>query len=274
MLCTFVSHLADQPLQHRTIKTYLSGLRFFQIRAGYGDPFTAIMPRLDYVMKGIKRVQATSGRGSRQRLPITPAILRKLKEVWAESAGNPDTKLIWAACCLCFFAFLRVGEMTTPDARSYDPGAHLCYADVALDDSRNPSFLRIRIKQSKTDPFRRGINLFVGRTDSDLCPVAALLDYMKHRGRTPGPLFTFSSGLYLTRNRFVEIVREALRRRGIDQQKYCGHSFRIGAATTAATKGVEDSVIKTLGRWESVAYLQYVRLQRKQLTSYARVLAS
>ena len=72
----------------------------------------------------------------------------------------------------------------------------------------------------------------------------------------------------------MEIVREALRRTGIDQQKYCGHSFRIGAATTAATKGVEDSVIKTLGRWESVAYLQYVRLQRKQLTSYARVLAS
>ena len=46
-----------------------------------------------------------------------------------------------------------------------------------------------------------------------------------------------------------------LRQTDVDQRKYCGHSFLIGAATTAATKGIEDSVIKTLGRWESVAYI-------------------
>ena len=178
VLCLFLSYLADQSLQHRTIKTYMSGLRFYQIRAGYGDPFATVMLGLDYVLKSIKRVQAMSGSGARVCLPITPAILSKLKSVWLESASNPDTKLIWAACCLCFFAFLRVGEMTTPDAHSYDPGAHLCYADIALDDARKPSFMRVYIKQSKMDPFRRGIDLFVGRTGSDLCPVAALLDYL------------------------------------------------------------------------------------------------
>lgn len=251
----------------------MSGLRFFQIRAGYGDPFATVMPPLDYVLKGIKRVQAVSGGGARVRLPITPAILRKLESVWAESASNPDTKLIWAACCLCFFAFLRVGEMTTPDTRSYDPGAHLCYADIALDDARKPSFMRVRIKQSKTDPFRGGIDLFVGRTGSDLCPVAALLDFLRCRGPSTGPLFKFSSGQFLTRKRFVEIVRDALQRTDVDQRNYCGHSFRIGAATTAAAKGVEDSAIKTLGRWESVAYLQYVRLPRDQLRDYTIILA-
>ena len=69
------------------------------------------------------------------------------------------------------------------------------------------------------------------------------------------------------------MVRAALQKAGVKDQDYCGHSFRIGAATTAARKGVEDSIIKTLGRWESVAYLQYVRIPREQLAGYAQVLA-
>ena len=232
------------------------------------------MPRLDYVLKGIKRVQATTVGNRRERLPITPEIMHKLKGVWATTCSDPDIKLIWAACCLAFFAFLQVGEMTTPDAKSYDPGVHLCLSDVAVDNARNPSFVRISVKQSKTDPFRRGICLFVGRTDSDLCPVAAILSFLLCRGSAPGPLFRFASGEYLTRKRFVELVRAALTRAGVDQSKYCGHSFRIGAATTAAAQGIEDSIIKTLGRWESVAYLQYVRIPREHLTQYSRVLGS
>ena len=130
------------------------------------------------------------------------------------------------------------------------------------------------IKQSKTDPFRKGVDIFVGRTGTDLCPVGALLDYLQVRGATPGALFIFADGRLLTRQRFVDRVREALQRAGVDQSKYCGHSFRIGAATTAATKGVEDCIIKTLGRWESLAYLQYVRLSREQLSGYSAVLVS
>ena len=46
----------------------------------------------------------------------------------------------------------------------------------------------------------------------------------------------------------------------MDQRMYCGHSFLIGAAKTTGTRGIEDSVIKNLGRWESAAYLQYIRI--------------
>ena len=100
------------------------------------------------------------------------------------------------------------------------------------------------------------------------------LQYLIARGAGPGPLFRFNDGRPLTRNRFVTAVREALTAAGVEKSKYCGHSFRIGAATTAAKRGVEDCIIKTLGRWESTAYLQYVKIPRRQLTSYSRILGA
>ena len=34
------------------------------------------------------------------------------------------------------------------------------------------------MKASKTDPFRMGVDIFIGRTDNELCPVSAVLAYM------------------------------------------------------------------------------------------------
>ena len=54
--------------------------------------------------------------------------------------------------------------------------------DVAVDDPREPTLIQLRIKQSKTDPFRLGVKVVVGSTGTSLCPVAALLDYLRSRG--------------------------------------------------------------------------------------------
>lgn len=232
------------------------------------------MPCLEYVLKGIKRVQAEGGGSSREHLLITPHILRQLREVWLPKGHEWDTKLIWAASTLCFFGFMRAGELTAPSASHYDPVVHLCIADIAVDDRDSPSMLHVSIKQSKTDPFRKGVCLAIGRTGTPLCPVAALLDFLTVRGASPGPLFTFKDGSFLTRPKFVELVRAALQTAGVDQQRYCGHSFRIGAATTAASKGLEDCIIKTLRRWKSVAYMQYVKIPHHQLAGYSKLLAS
>ena len=231
------------------------------------------MPRLDYTLKGIKRIQAQKGGSPRSQLPITPSLLRMMKGVWAPSAGH-DQKMIWAACCLAFFGFLRIGEMTVPDGGCFDPSVHLGVNDIALNSVKSPSFLRVTIKQSKTDPFRRGVELYLGRSNSDVCPVAAILSYLTCRGTGPGPLFRREDGRGLTRSHFVSSVRSALEKVGLDQSAYCGHSFRIGAATTAAVRGIMDSIIKTLGRWESLAYLQYVRIPRQQLIGYSSVLGA
>ena len=274
VLCMFASYLADSGLKHRTIKSYLSAIRFLHISEGMPDPFQASLTRLHYVLRGIKKNEAEHGSGSRERLPITPQILRKIKEVWDHSSTSTDVVMLWAACCLAFFGFLRAGELTVPTDTGYDASVHLSYSDISVDNPSSPSIVKVVIKQSKTDPFRKGVSLFLGKTGSDICPVNALLQYLLRRGQHDGPLFVFLDGRFLTRQRLVEALRLALARSGIDDSKYSGHSFRIGAATTAASKGVEDCIIKTLGRWSSLAYLEYVKIPRVQLAEYSRALVS
>jgi site-specific recombinase XerD len=104
--------------------------------------------------------------------------------------------------------------------------------------------------------------------------VSALLAYLGIRGNEPGPLFRLNDGRYLTKEIFIAKVRAALSVLGLDSSTYAGHSFRIGAATTAAEIGIEDSVIKMLGRWDSSAYQLYVRASRQVLASVSRRLAS
>ena len=72
----------------------------------------------------------------------------------------------------------------------------------------------------------------------------------------------------------MEAVKSGLLKAGIDARSYSGHSFRIGAATTAAEKGVDDSIIKTLGRWESLAYLQYIKVPRSHLAGISGLIAN
>ena len=72
--------------------------------------------------------------------------------------------------------------------------------------------------------------------------------YLVVRGSSAGPLFIYPDGSFLTRDGFVEEVHRALDSAGVDPTLYNSHSFKIRAATTAAARGLEDSVIKTLGR--------------------------
>ena len=124
------------------------------------------------------------------------------------------------------------------------------------------------------DPFRQGIDIFLGATGATLCPVLAMVAYLALREKSQGPLFVRSNGNPLSRAFLVDSLKGALQQCGVDPTNYNGHSFRIGAATTAAACGIEDATIKMLGRWQSSAYTLYIRTPRDQLASIAARLAA
>jgi len=65
-----------------------------------------------------------------------------------------------------------------------------------------------------------------------------------------GPLLMFEDRRPLTRARFGEQVREAATKAGLDCFPFSSHSFCIGAATTAASRGINDATIKMAGKME------------------------
>ena len=87
-----------------------------------------------------------------------------------------------------------------------------------------------------------------------------------------GPLFCRHNKTPLSKTKFVSHVRLGLLRGNLPADKYAGHSFWIGAATTAAA-GIEDSTIQTLSCWQSSSYLLHIRLDPRHIASLSSTLA-
>jgi len=160
--------------------------------------------------------------------------MQKLKQLLSQLPSSYDNTMLWAACCLAFFGFLRISEFTVPNQQVYDSSTHLSLNDISVDNRANPRIIRVHIKQSKTNPFRQGTDVYLSITDNFICPIAGLIPYLIIRGAQPGPLFMNSNHRYLTRALFSQKLNELLSLLHIDTHHYNTHSFQIGAATTAA----------------------------------------
>ena len=254
-LAVFAAHLS-QSVSVRTVRSYLSAVRFYHVRAGLPEPALSASPKLSYVLKGIQRNSPDRLRA--QRLPITPSILARIHTLWSTEPLTFDRSMLWAAFCLGFFGFMRSGEFTTSPSHRLDE-CTLSVTDVSVDSRQNPQVLTVLLRRSKTDQHGNGTHLHLGRTGTSLCPVSAVLAYLAIRPSSPGPLFVFQDGTPLTRTQLVSHLKEAFSCIGETTANYSGHSFRIGAATTAARAGLSDSFIQTLGRWRSSAFTTYIR---------------
>ena len=94
--------------------------------------------------------------------------------------------MMWAAATTTFVTFCRSGEITVSEGKTYDPRSNLSYGDILVDNAHDPSIVAFLLKQSKTDQAREGVKVHMGKTGDDICPVKALLDYLRLRGQKEG----------------------------------------------------------------------------------------
>ena len=195
------------------------------------------------------------------RLPIARPILHKILTISdVVSTSKYELCLFRAMCSLAFHAFLRVGEMTITN--SGNATLTIDSINKLVDKNNHVVSIKITFVRYKHSYNQPPFSLVIRRLSS-FCPVQYLLDYLTLRGPDSGPLFIFNSNP-VTRQYFCDRLTMAIKHSGLDPTRYKGHSFRIGAASDAAERGLSDSQIRTLGRWKSNAFLRYIRLSSAQ----------
>jgi len=65
---------------------------------------------------------------------------------------------------------MRAGELTVLSDQTYDLVIHLSLCDISVDNPADPGVLGVRLKASKTDPFRKGMSFFIGKVVSGYPP--------------------------------------------------------------------------------------------------------
>ena len=251
----FVAYLSLQKFSYSTVATYLSGLSFFLKTNSIPDFTDNFLVRK--LLQGLKR---DSGKED-ARLPITSKLLSKLVfKLSLVTYSEFEASMFKAAFTLAFFAFLRVGEFTS--GTKHEGGHTLQLRDVSFGSVQGVSGMSIHLRSSKTDQFGKGTTIFLAQSlhSSAICPVLFLENYLRHRPTSPGPLFIHFDGSPLTRFQFNKILSKVI---ALTDHRLEGHvsshSFRIGAATSAAMLGFSYDQIQEWGRWRSTCFRNYIR---------------
>ncbi len=271
-ITSFISFLNSiKCLQVSSIKGYVSGIQFFH-KLLYGAPSPNISnSQTAMLIRGIQRTRPTR---PDSRLPITLDILTKCIHTLRTGYQTPSTaRTLDTMFILAFFGFLRCSELAI--SSKFDPATNPTISDLTILDSETISFL---IKQSKTDQVKRGHFVYIFNLPSPLQPYQAVREYLRLRifqARSPlGPLFLDHAGKPASRTWFQKHLKAVLLSAGISARNFSSHSFRIGAATSAAQKGLTKHQIQTLGRWSSEAFQSYIRTDQSHIKSAHQTLVS
>lgn len=174
LLLLFVAYCTSRlHISYSTIKLYMCGIRFKCLELNIDYPDLTKLRRLKAILNGVKRTYKTK---PKPRYPITFDILKKVC-LWLRQDSSYEDLLLETMCTVAFFGFffLRCGEFTVDSYGNFDPAFNLCISDITiLSDS-----IHLKLKISKTDPFRQGLTIKLFETGTEICPYRICCLYIK-----------------------------------------------------------------------------------------------
>ena len=89
---------------------------------------------------------------------------------------------------------------------------------------------------------RGSCSIIIARTRSHFCPYKSMVKYIRLRSSPDSsPLFLTPSNNPMSQNWFMQHLRKVLQQCNLPSHQFSGHSFRIGAATSAAMQGISSA---------------------------------
>ena len=257
-VASFVAYLYSKKLAPTTISTYISTLSSMHKISGLPDPSSSFL-----VKKMILGMQKQS-RSLEKRLPITKDILDRLLHAAKLSATSAyQLALFRALFLIAFHAFLRIGEVVVR-SKTADSSEILQLRQLTFTlKSKKLTSLEVDLEKWKRHYGGKGVTLCIEASpEQEFRPVREMSKFLSLRGEKVGPVFLLEGGQPCDKGLFDSFLRRSVLAAGLDVNRYKGHSFRIGAATSAAAAGHSDADIQRLGRWKSRAFQRYVRIPK------------
>lgn len=255
MVADFIAHLFIQNYQPSTISSYVSAISFVHKINFYEDPTDSFL--IKKILKGAHNLR----RSSDTRLPITKEILQKLVHALPFVIADFYNRIMLKAMMsLAYYCFLRIGEITVK--KNTDFSKVMQISNVFFEKEQEHVIgVRVTLTDYKHSDLQPKTISITRDKENLLCPVESLLNYFAIAKHRMGPLFQFVCGAPVSYSYFNSSLKSLLSYVGLNPDVYKGHSFRIGAATAAAARGVSLSVIQSMGRWKSNAFKNYIRMQ-------------
>ncbi len=261
-LILFVASKVGQ-VKASTMKGYLCSVHSWHVDEGVQVDYTPFL-RLKRALKGMAKSEA--GTPIKQAVPVTMAAVARMGAV--TDFSNVDEVVFMAIASLATAGLFRLGELV-PYKVSSPPVLLRGRVDL------NQAGVMVHLPRSKTDPLGLTGPMMVSRSDGLACPrlwIAKMKRLQGYHGE--GPMFVSATGRPVTREWVIHRLNRMMSRAGLGGQRYSGHSFRRGGATSLAAAGVPDHLIAQLGRWKSTAYQLYVVATAERLAKAQREMAA
>lgn len=269
-VCSFLVYNHEKRnLKISSIRRLLAGIQFYARYYNPNYPSLFSVPSIRLLLKGMAK---SSCKIPDKRLPITLAILQRLINSIRNGLFSSYINIMLEAVFLsAFYGFMRPGEFTS-ESKHFNSARGISFSDLHF----SPDFFTLFLKHSKNDSQGSGVTLTFPKLGNSFCPYTSMVNFLKVRPRTPDhfPLFLLSNGTPITKAWFKFHLASVLESCDLPPLLYTGHSFRIGAATTAAERGVPTSAIKLLGRWSSSAFEFYIRPNSRTILEAQKALSS
>jgi site-specific recombinase XerD len=251
----FVAHLDLKKFAKSTIRTYVSAIAYPHRMSEETDPTTGGV---------VKKLLDKAGSLAVQR-PSKKAIIKKLLHKLLQAATEIFTPykatLMKAVFSAAFHICARIGELAVSNGNTQHVLPRNQIRLIRVQGNLVEYQVTFKsFKHSKNRIGSRTVPVSHGR----YCPVRLMANYLTARPdnvHASEPIFVWPSGKVLRSSEVSKALQEALTAVGENPKEFSAHGFRIGGATEAAQQGASDAELRMLGRWNSSAFLTYVRPQ-------------